>query len=66
MGKYSYEIYLVQMLVFTFFPVSLWLKVFMPIIGIKPLVLVLHWVVVISLSIVPVMGHKKLKQSNRE
>jgi len=61
MGRYSYEIYLLQMLVSSFVSVDLFEKLLMPIVGVKPLMLIFYYLSVISLSIVPVLAYYKIK-----
>lgn len=58
MGKYSYEIFLLQMFVFTFFPQGR----LMAMVGDKYVCVVLTVVLTVALSILPVIGWKRWKR----
>lgn len=58
MGKYSYEIFLFQMLVFRFFPSGRLLAI----VGDKYVCVVLTVILTVTLSILPVLGWKRWKE----
>lgn len=57
MGKYSYEIFLLQMFVFRFFPTGKLLEI----VGDEYVCIVLKIILTVALSILPVMGWKRWK-----